>query len=43
MRKKSPTIRSASGRDWFNFALNSKVLTDKQRNRIFAGVGCVFA
>ena len=31
-------ITLASGRAWFDFAMNSKVLTDRQRDRIFAGL-----
>ena len=34
----SPKIMSASGRAWFDFAMNSKVLTDRQRDRIFASL-----
>ena len=41
--KKGVSLQTASGRDWFNFAMNSKVLTDKQRERIFARVGYMFA
>ena len=40
--KKGVKLQAASGRDWFNFALNSAILTDRQRQRILAGVGCVF-
>ena len=31
-------ITLASGRAWFDFAMNSKVLTERQRDRIFAGL-----
>jgi len=29
---------SASARAWFLFAMNSEVLTERQRNRILAGI-----
>jgi len=41
--RKGVRLQAASGRDWYNFALNSKILTDRQRERIFASVGCIFA
>ena len=38
----SHKLVSASGRDWFDFAMNSKVLTERQRDRIFSGLKVVF-
>ena len=35
---RSHKIMSASGRAWFDFAMNSKILTTRQRDRIFAGL-----
>lgn len=40
--KKGVRLQAASGRDWYNFALNSAILTDRQRQRIFAGISCMF-
>lgn len=32
-------IATASPRAWFLFALNSEILTERQRHRIFARIG----
>lgn len=32
-------LATASARAWFLFALNSEILTERQRHRIFASIG----
>ena len=37
--RKGTRIQTANPRTWFYFALNSEVLTARQRDRILAGIG----
>ena len=37
-RQEQCPMISASARAWFLFAMNSEVLTERQRNRILAGI-----
>ena len=39
LRPEQCKIATASARAWFLFAMNSEVLTPRQRDRILAGIG----